>query len=225
MPVHRLSAHSRCGAVAGSGAGRRFSRPSVAARAAAGIFRLSRLETRDSRGPGRLAECLSILAADPDARLIAGGTDLGVESNLRGGAGAHLVSLEGIAELREFSETAEHVLHRRGASAERDRPALGDSRVNGARGVSENGWRCSPPRLSANRATLGGNLATASPIGDGAPLLLALDASVHMVSHRGRRRVPSGIVLHGIPADGARARRTDRRDRNSQASARVREVL
>ena len=41
-----------------------------------------------------------------------------------------------------------------------------------------------------NRATLGGNLATASAIGDGAPLLLALDASLHLVSAGGRRVVP-----------------------------------
>jgi xanthine dehydrogenase small subunit len=41
-----------------------------------------------------------------------------------------------------------------------------------------------------NRATLGGNLATASAIGDGAPLLLALDAAVHLVSAAGRRVMP-----------------------------------
>jgi xanthine dehydrogenase small subunit len=37
---------------------------------------------------------------------------------------------------------------------------------------------------------LGGNLATASAIGDGAPLLLALGASLHLVSAGGRRMVP-----------------------------------
>jgi xanthine dehydrogenase small subunit len=36
----------------------------------------------------------------------------------------------------------------------------------------------SPP--IRNRATFGGNLATASPIGDSAPLLMALDARVHI---------------------------------------------
>ena len=46
----------------------------------------------------------------------------------------------------------------------------------------------SPPLR--NRATLGGNLATASPIGDGAPLLLALDARVQLASQRGRRTIP-----------------------------------
>ena len=41
-----------------------------------------------------------------------------------------------------------------------------------------------------NRATLDGNLATASPIGDSAPLLLALDASVRVTSAKGERLLP-----------------------------------
>ena len=44
--------------------------------------------------------------------------------------------------------------------------------------------------LIRNRATLGGNLATASPVGDAAPLLLALDAQVNLASREGRRRIP-----------------------------------
>jgi xanthine dehydrogenase small subunit len=44
-------------------------------------------------------------------------------------------------------------------------------------------------RLIRNAATLGGNLATASPIGDAAPTLLALDAQVVLASSTGRRVV------------------------------------
>jgi xanthine dehydrogenase small subunit len=46
----------------------------------------------------------------------------------------------------------------------------------------------SPP--IRNRATLGGNLATASPIGDSAPLLLALNAHVEAAGPDGRRAIP-----------------------------------
>jgi xanthine dehydrogenase small subunit len=45
-------------------------------------------------------------------------------------------------------------------------------------------------RLIRNGATIGGNLATASPIGDAAPALLALEASVLVASRRGPREVP-----------------------------------
>src|SRR5271170_1236708 len=59
--------------------------------------------------PTSIRQCLSILAADPDARLISGGTDLVVESNLRGRRWPHLVSVEAISELREFSESANSI--------------------------------------------------------------------------------------------------------------------
>jgi xanthine dehydrogenase small subunit len=135
--------------------------------------------------PTSIERCLSILGEDPEARLISGGTDLVVESNLRARRWAHLVSVEGIAELREFSEGASSVTI--GAALPLNDIAL---RWNGAPEVVRQWLRlfASPPLR--NRATLGGNLATASPIGDGAPLLLALDAQVHLASLRGRRTIP-----------------------------------
>jgi xanthine dehydrogenase small subunit len=141
-------------------------------------------ESRFSR-PATIQQCLSILAGDPDARVISGGTDLVVESNLRARRSPHLVSVEAIAELREFSESASSVTI--GAALPLNEIAL---RWRNAPEVILHWLRlfASPPLR--NRATLGGNLATASPIGDGAPLLLALDARVRLVSQRGRRTIP-----------------------------------
>jgi xanthine dehydrogenase small subunit len=135
--------------------------------------------------PSSVEECLAILAADRGATLIAGGTDLGVESNLRGKRWTHLVSLEAIEELRECSETTGSV--KLGAAL-----PLAD--------IAER-WPNAPPvfrewvalfasPLIRNRATLGGNLVTASPIGDAAPLLIALDAIVHAAGPDGRRTIP-----------------------------------
>ena len=46
-----------------------------------------------------------------------------------------------------------------------------------------------------NRGTLGGNLGTASPAGDGLPPLYAMDAEVEVASVRGARRLPvAGFV-------------------------------
>jgi xanthine dehydrogenase small subunit len=135
--------------------------------------------------PGSLRECIDILTGDPRARLIAGGTDLGVESNLKGRRWAHLVSVEAIEELREFSQTADAV------------------RIGAALPLTDIGlrWRGAPAAFREwlalfasptirNRATLGGNLATASPIGDAAPLLLALDAWAHIAGPGGARTLP-----------------------------------
>jgi xanthine dehydrogenase small subunit len=134
--------------------------------------------------PATLEHCVSILAGDPEARPIAGGTDLAVESNLRGRRWRHLVSLEAIRELHEFSESANQII------------------IGGALSLTEMAahWKTAPEafgewlRLFAspslrNRATLGGNLATASPIGDGAPLLLALDAGVQTAGLGGPRSI------------------------------------
>jgi xanthine dehydrogenase small subunit len=51
-------------------------------------------------------------------------------------------------------------------------------------------WPLFASRLIRNGATIGGNLGTASPIGDLPPALLALDASVVLSSTEGERRVP-----------------------------------
>jgi xanthine dehydrogenase small subunit len=135
--------------------------------------------------PTTVEACLELLAQDPRATLVAGGTDLGVEANLRGRRWSHVVSVEAIDELRDVSEDTDRV------------------RIGAAVPVSEIGrrWAGAPDVISEwltlfasppirNRATLGGNLATASPIGDAAPLLLALDASVGIAGRDGRRAVP-----------------------------------
>ena len=145
---------------------------------------LDRVSFRGFSRPTTIDECLAILASNPDATLIAGGTDLVTESNLRHTAWTHLVSVEAIPELNEFSESASSV--RIGAALPLTDVGRGWTRAPAA--VHEwLGWFASPQ--IRNRATFGGNLATASPIGDSAPLLLALDASVHLAGPRGRRVV------------------------------------
>jgi xanthine dehydrogenase small subunit len=58
-------------------------------------------------------------------------------------------------------------------------------------------------RLIRNRATLGGNLMTASPIGDALPVLLALDASVTLASQDGTRDVALRDFFLGYRATAA----------------------
>lgn len=135
--------------------------------------------------PATLRECLELAADDPAARFVAGNTDLGVLTNLRDERYPHLIGLECIPELRGFGDTDDAV------------------EIGAALTLSEiaERWQDAPQafhdwlRLFAslpirNRATLGGNLATASPIGDSAPLLLALDAEVRIAGRSGERMVP-----------------------------------
>jgi xanthine dehydrogenase small subunit len=154
--------------------------------------RLQAVALPDFSRPTSLDACVALLAERPDAVVMAGGTDLGVESNLRGRRWPHVISLEGIDELRELVVSPASVRIGAGLS-------LADL---------ERQWTEAPPVLAEwfalfasppirNRATLGGNLVTASPIGDSAPLLLALDASVHVAGRGGRRVVPLDAFFTG----------------------------
>jgi len=134
--------------------------------------------------PASLAEALELLAAEPGAQLAAGCTDWGVELNIRHARAALTIGIERIAELREFA-------------AGRDAIDIGaalslseiEARLAGRVPLLDQVWPQFASRLIRNGATLGGNLGTASPIGDTPPALLALDASLVLASSQGEREV------------------------------------
>jgi xanthine dehydrogenase small subunit len=138
--------------------------------------------------PAALPEAFALLLTHPGAQLIAGGTDLMVSANQRHQRFPVLISLEALSELHELTlGESELVL---GA-------AVSLSRLERALSSTEPDLRMLrqllplfSSRLIRNRATLGGNLGTASPIGDCAPALLALGAELELVSAGGTRRLP-----------------------------------
>ena len=135
--------------------------------------------------PAGLAEALDLLAAEPDARLVAGSTDWGVELNIRHARAPLTIGIDRIAELLEFS-------------AGRDTIDIGaalslseiEAQLAGRVPLLAEMFPQFASRLIRNGATLGGNLGTASPIGDAPPALLALDASLVLASRQGEREVP-----------------------------------
>jgi xanthine dehydrogenase small subunit len=146
--------------------------------------------------PGTLGECLSLLAKHAGGvrgvRMIAGATDLAVESNLHGRRFRHLVSVEALQELRVFEDGPAAVEIGAGLTLEEIA-----ARWNSAPEVFGEWLRLFASPLLRNRATLGGNLATASPIGDAAPLLLALDAEVRIAGPSGIRILPLDAFFTG----------------------------
>ncbi len=142
--------------------------------------------------PTSLQEALEHLATHPEAKLIAGGTDVGVELNKLGRRYPVLVSVEHIPELRLFEETdAGLVLGSALTLSELE------SRLQGRLPLLETMLQSFAARQIRNRATLGGNLATASPVGDLAPVLLACDASVTLLSAEGERTLPLSEFFTG----------------------------
>lgn len=134
--------------------------------------------------PGSLAEALSLLAQHPDATVVAGSTDWGVEANLRGSRATYAVAVDRLPELREVSLGDDVIEIGAGLTLSEVESALG-----GSVALLDAVFPQFASPLIRNAATIGGNLGTASPIGDLSPALLALDASVVIASLDGDREV------------------------------------
>jgi xanthine dehydrogenase small subunit len=134
--------------------------------------------------PADLTEVLDLLAAHPDARLVAGSTDWGVELNIRHARADLTIGIDRIAELREFGFGPDYI--DLGAALSLSEI---EARLAGRVPLLAEVFPQFASRLIRNGATLGGNLGTASPIGDTPPALLALDASLVLASAEGERQV------------------------------------
>ncbi|EON24670.1 molybdopterin dehydrogenase, FAD-binding [Nocardioides sp. CF8] len=149
---------------------------------------LAERQTRPAPGPGAtrpadLAAALGLLRDHPDATVVAGSTDWGVEANLRGRRAPYVVYVDRLPELRTLS-VAEVIEIGAGLTLSEVEAGLA-----GAVPLLDQVWPLFASPLIRNGATIGGNLATASPIGDLPPVLLALEASVVIASPDGEREV------------------------------------
>ncbi len=135
--------------------------------------------------PRTIAELLELRAEHSDAVLIAGATEIGVEINKKFRKFPLLISVEGVEELRRCERGEREWRLGAGATLSQIEEALA-----GEFPSLDQMLRVFASRQIRNRATLGGNLVTASPIGDSAPVLLSLRADVELASVRGTRRVP-----------------------------------
>ncbi|MBI3180093.1 MAG: xanthine dehydrogenase family protein subunit M [Deltaproteobacteria bacterium] len=136
--------------------------------------------------PASLAQAVHYRREHPDYLVIAGGTDLMVGSRERPEP-AGLIDLFGLAELCgiEKRDTALWI----GAATPYAEVLRSPLVARHAPMLSESVREIGAVQIQA-RGTLGGNLVTSSPVGDTLPVLLALDATVALVSWRGERVVP-----------------------------------
>ncbi|MEV7632592.1 FAD binding domain-containing protein [Microbacterium sp. NPDC089318] len=142
--------------------------------------------------PAALADALRLLRDEPDALVVAGSTDWGVEVNLRGRRAPFVIAIDQLDELRALTVTDDMV--EIGAAL-----PLSDieRRLDGRVPLLAKLFPQFASRLIRNRGTIGGNLGTGSPIGDTPPALLALDASLVLASVDGEREVPLAEYFTG----------------------------
>lgn len=142
--------------------------------------------------PASLAELLDLRAANPDALLLAGGTDVMVGVNFGRLRPDAVIDLGDVAELRAWKMAGDVLRIGAGvtfARIETELASLVPGLARAARGVGS-------PQIRAT-ATLGGNLGTASPAGDAHPALIALDATVELASSAGVRTLPVHTFFTG----------------------------
>src|SRR5829696_8799622 len=136
--------------------------------------------------PTTLSGVFDALDELPDAHLLAGGTDLMVEVNFGHRRPPAVVALRRVEELRGYQVLDDEVVLGSGVTwAEVEHDLAGVL-----------------PGLAAAARTVGSpqmrNAGTASPAGDGLPVLGALDATVVLARRDGERRLPLAEVITGV---------------------------
>ncbi|HSQ65918.1 MAG TPA: xanthine dehydrogenase molybdopterin binding subunit [Polyangiaceae bacterium] len=144
--------------------------------------------------PTTLADLCDLLAEHPEAELLAGATEIGVEINKKARAFPTLISTDGVAELSRVwrDDAGWHV----GGAATLTQV---EEALAGELPAVDKMLRVFASRQIRHRATLAGNIVTASPIGDTPPLLLALDAEIVLAKSAGRGKPPT---KRRVPIDG-----------------------
>jgi CO/xanthine dehydrogenase FAD-binding subunit len=137
--------------------------------------------------PTSLSEAIEARAADPGSDLLAGGTDLMVEVNFGHARPEHVIALRRVSEIGEITP------HRVGAGVTWSR--LEES---GYRALAQIARTVGSPQIRA-AGTIGGNIGTSSPAGDGLPWLAAMDAEIEVASRdRGTRRLRWDEFFTGV---------------------------
>ncbi len=134
--------------------------------------------------PTTLADATQAVAEG--ATPLAGGTDLMVEVNFRHRRPEHVVGLRKVEELGAWEG------NRIGAGVTWRRLEHG-----GPQALAEAARTVGSPQIR-NAGTIGGNVVTASPAGDGLPFLVAVDAKVEVMSAEGGRLVPWDVFFVGV---------------------------
>ncbi len=117
---------------------------------------------------------------------LAGGTDLMVEVNFGHAGPESVVALRRVEELKEWEGG------RLGASVTWRRIER-----EGPKALAQAARTVGSPQIR-NAGTLGGNVGTASPAGDGLPFLAAVDASIELTSRSGRRTLAWDQFFTGV---------------------------
>jgi len=142
--------------------------------------------------PKTLTEALVIKAEHPKAIVIAGATDVALRVTKKHELLEEIIDLSNISVLKEIEEDDDKIIVGAGAPLNQVIPRVCDSHPALYDMLSVFG-----SSQIRNLATFGGNLGSASPIGDTLPVLIAYGAKVYLESIHGRRKVNMDVFITG----------------------------
>ena len=145
--------------------------------------------------PLTIREALDALKTTPDARLIQGGTDMMVEINFNHLKPNNVIALRRVQELRAWQTNTNGTVTI-GAGVPYQEMETGELKQL-LPALAEAARTVGSPQIRA-AGTLGGNLGTCSPAGDGLPVLFALDAVVHLRSVEASRDLSIHEFMLGV---------------------------
>ena len=143
--------------------------------------------------PTTIDEAIAARTADPDALVLAGGTDLMVAVNAGLARPSSVIALRAVDELRSWTRAGDHVVIGAGVTYSQ---VLTSELATLVPGLAAASRTVGSPQIR-NAGTIGGNLATASPAGDALPVLVALGATVELAGPGGTRSVPMADFVTG----------------------------
>jgi len=141
-----------------------------------------------AKTPATLAEALLLLQDKPSAwKILAGGTDLMVLLEMGALPEKNLLNLWGLKELRGIEASPDRLIIRSLTTFReiKDHPIIQKEFPILAQAAAQVG-----AIAIQNRATIGGNIANASPAADSPPALLVYDAKIELISQKGSRVIP-----------------------------------
>ncbi|MCO4783628.1 MAG: xanthine dehydrogenase small subunit [Candidatus Cloacimonetes bacterium] len=134
--------------------------------------------------PDSLESLLELRQKYPDARLLAGGTDLGLMISKHFQVLSEIILLGNVSELKDVTETEDQLSFGAAVSYTDLLPHF----ENNFPSLYKMVLRLGSTQIR-NSGSMGGNIMNASPIGDSSPALMALGASVTLASLNGEREV------------------------------------
>jgi xanthine dehydrogenase small subunit len=135
--------------------------------------------------PTGVADLARLCAENPDAHLLAGGTDLGMLASKERQRLPTIIHTARVPELNRITETEDDIEFGAAVTYTRALPRIASLYPSFATLITRIG-----SRQIRNVGTIGGNVGNASPIGDTPPCLIALDTTLVLYSAAGERELP-----------------------------------